>query len=188
MFLSQLWQTGLTPWKGIWKWSSNMSLNQISPLAKAFWWRQVKEALATVIATPMSRSQDLKTGCFNKRLCFWITEGRKWVGSARCFTCNNLFGQVYSQTVAEIYNRDNWLFESMLLCPSRPCKGIALEEQRESSGRSWCARIRDQGICAHPAASKPALLCNPPAHRTNPLHQAEFRPNTTQRREKKKNL
>lgn len=40
-------------------------------------------------------------------------------------------------------------------------------------------RIRDQGICAHPAASKPALLCNPPAHRTNPLHQAEFRPNTT---------
>lgn len=41
------------------------------------------------------------------------------------------------------------------------------------------ARIRDQGICAHPAASKPALLCNPPAHRTNPLHRAEFRPNTT---------
>lgn len=27
--------------------------------------------------------------------------------------------------------------------------------------------------------TKPALLCNPPAHRTNPLHRAEFRPNTT---------
>lgn len=38
-------------------------------------------------------------------------------------------------------------------------------------------RIRDQGICAHPAASKPALLCNPPAHTTNPPRRAEFRPN-----------
>lgn len=49
-FVSRLWQTGLTQSKGIWKWSSNMSLNQISPSAKALWWRQFKEHLATVAA------------------------------------------------------------------------------------------------------------------------------------------
>lgn len=69
-------------------------------------------------------------------------------------------------------------------------------EQREPSGRSW--RERGLGtkvsVPTQQRAGEPALLCNPPAHRTNPRHQAEFRPNTTQkggkwrrRRRRKKN-
>lgn len=100
--------------------------------------------------------------------------------------CKNSFSHVCSQAIQKCASRKNRrIFKSKLLCPLRPCEEIVLSGTKRALGKVlMLARIRDQGICAHPAASKPALLCNPPAHRTNPLHQAEFRPNTTQRGKK----
>lgn len=102
------------------------------------------------------------------------TMGRLTVFSTR----KNTSRHVYSQTIEKHIQANRRLFTSELLCPLRPCEEIVLSGTKRALGKVLMrARIRDQGICAHPAASKPALLCNPPAHRTNPLHQAEFRPN-----------
>lgn len=125
VFVSRLWQTGLTQWKEIWKWSSNMSLNQISPSAKAFWWRQFKEHLATVAAVIANRRKYHKIRPCNKRARLW--RGRAGAMFAlRVKTCSAKF-------IPKLHTsrQNNTFFKSVLPCPLRRSVKWSKESPRE---------------------------------------------------------